>query len=234
MDGVLAGSAAFPVKPRILHCDTGVTLLGGGEVMEEDLELAISFAPTLVCADGGANSALAFGRIPEWVVGDMDSVAPDVRVAVADRLIQMVDQDTTDFEKCLAFINAPLILCVGFTGLRLDHELAALSCLAGAREKRAVVLGGRDACFRAPREFRIDLPVGLTISLFPFNPVSAKSHGLHWPLDGLRLDMVGRCSTSNRTSAGRVEIHVDRGDLLVVLPKSSLSAVADALWARRC
>ena len=207
----------------------GVTLLGGSAVTAEDIRIAMRFAPVLVCADGGANSALAFGLAPDRVVGDLDSISPEASAAFADRLVHVGAQDSTDFEKCLSAVAASFLICVGFTGRRIDHELAVLACVARTRDKRVVVLGERDVCFRAPSELVMELRDGDRMSLFPFSPVRARSQGLRWPLDGLELSPTGMLGTSNRTCGRDVRLRVDSGDLLVLLPRSALHAVADAL-----
>ncbi len=207
----------------------GVTLLGGAGVAAKDVRAALQLAPVLVCADGGANSALTLGLIPDRVIGDMDSISPEASAAFADRLVHVEAQDSTDFEKCLSAVAESRLVCVGFTGRRIDHELAVLACVARTREKRVIVLGEHDVCFRAPSELALRLREGDRISLFPFSAVRARSRGLRWPLDGLELSPSGTIGTSNRTCGREVELFVDSGDLLVLLPRAALHAAAVAL-----
>ena len=108
----------------------GVTVIGGGEVAAADLEAALAIAPVLVAADGGADRALELGQPPDWVIGDLDSISDRARRLIPrERVIGVAEQDSTDFGKCLERIEAPLVLAVGFAGLRLDHTLAALTLL---------------------------------------------------------------------------------------------------------
>jgi len=96
----------------------GVTLLGGGPVPADALALALARAPRLVCADGGANHLDPAEIRPDALIGDFDSVAnlPAWRAALGDCARHVAEQDTTDFEKCLARITAPFLIGVGFLG----------------------------------------------------------------------------------------------------------------------
>lgn len=71
---------------------------------------------------------------------------------------------------------------------------------------------------------------GALVSLYPMQPVSGRSQGLHWPIDGLRLEPGGRIGTSNR-STGPITLEADTPGLLVVLPKPCLPQVTQALAA---
>jgi thiamine pyrophosphokinase len=102
-----------------------VTLIGGGAVDSAQLARALDLAPVLVAADGGADSALAAGHVPRAVIGDMDSLSAAARDTIpAARIHPVPEQDSTDFEKALSRIRAPLVLGLGFMGPRLDHMLA--------------------------------------------------------------------------------------------------------------
>ena len=52
-------------QPRPVRHMRGVTVIGGGMVTPADLSVALSVAPLLVAADGGADRALALGHAPE-------------------------------------------------------------------------------------------------------------------------------------------------------------------------
>lgn len=182
-------------------------------------------APTLVAADGGANVALAAGRVPDAVIGDFDSIEPATRNAIPDaRFHHVAEQDSTDFDKCLARIAAPLILAIGFTGARIDHELAVWNVLARRRARHCVVVGGEDVVFLAPPRLDLDLPAGSRFSLFPMSPVRGQSRGLRWPIGGIGFAPDGLAGTSNEVT-GPVSLTVEDGALLVILPRASLREV---------
>jgi thiamine pyrophosphokinase len=210
----------------------GVTLLGGGTLGAGDLALALSLAPRLVAADGGAARALAEGHMPEAVYGDMDSLGPEAMARIpAERLHVIAEQETTDFDKALRHVVAPVILAVGFTGARIDHELAVYHVLATRPDARCIVLGVADIVLHAPPRLRLDLPAQTRVSIFPLAPVTGRSRGLDWPIDGLRLDPLGRIGTSNRSTGAQVELCFDAPGALVILPRDHLASVRDAVAA---
>ena len=115
------------MKRPFVHSLAPITLIGGGEVRDGDLELALNLAPTCVAADGGANVAVAKGITLEAVIGDFDSVSPET-LSVIPKACQhhIAEQNSTDFDKCLRNISAPVVIAVGFTGARIDHQMSAL------------------------------------------------------------------------------------------------------------
>ncbi|MGR3540580.1 MAG: thiamine diphosphokinase [Hasllibacter sp.] len=217
---------AGPDRSAILASGGTVALIGGGP--PDGIAEVLSRAGRLVAADGGAAACLAAGRMPDAVIGDLDSLDAASRAAIpAGRVHRIADQDDTDFEKCLHRIDAPLVIAAGFLGGRVDHALAAMGALP--RFPRCVLVGARD-CVRAlpAGETRLDLPAGCRVSLFPLAPVTGRSEGLEWPIDGLELAPTGRVGTSNR-ALGPVRLLMDGPGGLLVLPADRLDAMVQGV-----
>lgn len=207
-----------------------VTLVGGGPLADGDLRAALALAPALVAADGGAGACLNAGLIPLAVIGDMDSLPPDAARTLAGRLHRVAEQDSTDFDKALSRIDAPLVIGLGFAGGRLDHELAALHALVARAQKPCLILGPETLALHCPPALDLPLAAGTTVSLFPLLPVRVTSRGLRWPTDGLLLSPRGRIGTSN-AALGPVTLRPLARGLLVILPRSALELAAHALRA---
>ncbi|MBJ3761215.1 thiamine diphosphokinase [Maribius pontilimi] len=205
----------------------GVTLVGGGPCESADIDAALVRAPYLVAADGGADWVRAAGRQPELVLGDMDSISDLARAELPpEALVHIPDQDTTDFEKCLQRISAPLILAVGFLGGRFDHSLAACTTLSRF-DGRCILLGREDIVFAVPASLELDLAPGTRVSLYPMARVGGRSEGLEWPIDGLTLEPAGRIGTSNRAT-GPVRLDFHAPGMLVIVPRGALDRVIAA------
>ncbi|MGY6697262.1 MAG: thiamine diphosphokinase [Roseinatronobacter sp.] len=207
----------------------GVTLVGGGQVARADLDAALLRAPSLVAADGGANILMRWGHWPARVIGDLDSLDPGLHAVLADRLDQVAEQDSTDFDKCLGRIAAPFILALGFDGARLDHTLAAMRSLVHHGRARVVLQAAQDICFLAPPVLRLSLPAEARVSLFPMGRVTGRSEGLFWPINGLDFAPDGVIGTSNKAIGGAVRLETDHPRMLVLLDRSHLDQVLDAV-----
>lgn len=213
----------------IVRTRTFLTLLGGAKTQLKHVNQALSLAPILVAADGGADTALAAGHMPVAVIGDMDSISDGARSQIpAERRHHIPEQDSTDFAKCLRSVEAPAILAVGFAGGRLDHQLAACTTLVNFPEQRVILLTEEDLCFLAPLKLRLDLAAGTRVSLYPMAPVKGRSTGLVYPIDGLTLSPATRVGTSNEAE-GLVELEFESRDMLVLLPKDQLDMVLRSL-----
>lgn len=216
----------------MIEFKNNVALIGAGPLnsdsLSEILALVPGVAPGVVAADGGADRAIELGQQPDWVIGDLDSLSDGARAALEGRLIEVSEQESTDFEKCLRLISAPLVLALGFLGGRVDHELACLNALMRAQPSRCILIGDHDICFHAPRDLTLDLPAGTRVSLFPLCPLQGRSEGLEWPIEGLTLSPMGRVGTSNR-ALGPVRLSFEGEGMIVILPRDCLSAAMQAL-----
>lgn len=221
---------SIAMNPPIVQSSDGVTLVGGAPVSRAEFRLALARAPRIVAADSGADRALAAGHRPEAVIGDFDSISDAARATLGpDRLHPIAEQVTTDFDKVLRSVAAPFTLALGFTGARIDHGLAVFNTLVRQADRRCLVLGPRDVVFHCPPRLCLSLRPGDRLSLFPMAPVTGRSRGLVWPIDGLTLAPDGMTGTSNRVTAREVEVAPDGPGLLVILPRARLDAALRSL-----
>ena len=215
--------------PALFRARGGVTLVGAGPVAREVVLECLSRAPAAVAADGGARALLEAGRAPDAVIGDLDSLEPEARARIPEaRVHRIAEQDSTDFEKCLARIDAPFVLAAGFLGGRADHALAALSVLARGVGPRCVLVSETDALCHAPARLDLDLPAGTRVSLFPMAPAAGASEGLRWPIEGIAFAPAGRVGTSNE-ALGPTRLAFDGPGMLVIVPRAHLGALVAGL-----
>lgn len=127
-------------------------------------------------------------------------------------------------------LDAPVVLAVGFTGGRLDHQLAVLSALLAFRDKPVIVVSEQEVCFHCPPRLVLEMATGERVSIHPLVPVKGVvGEGLRWGIKGLLLEPGGRLGISNEALGGRLEIGFDRPGALVILPVAMLDAVIAAL-----
>ncbi len=217
------------MKTKIVHSSNPVLLIGGGACDPSVLASSVAAAETVVAADGGAARVLELGRMPDAVYGDMDSLDPDIQNQLAPGVLRRIDeQDSTDFDKCLRHVEAPLIFGYGFLGKRLDHQLAAMTVLIRRPEKRCLLIGDEDVVLLCPADLSLDLPEGTRLSLFPMAAVTGRSEGLRWPIDGLTFSPAATIGTSNAVT-GPVQLSIDAPLMLLILPVACLNALLAGL-----
>ena len=216
----------------IVDSSEPVTLVGGADIGLDDLNIALSIAPRLVAADGGADHLLAAELVPDAIFGDLDSISEAAKTAFAPHLHRIEEQDSTDFAKVVRYVDAPLLLAVGFLGRRLDHTIAALHVAATHPDKPIVFLGSDDAVFLLKdKEIQIDATIGTGISVLPLMPSVVSTTGLKWNLQSARLSMSGLISSSNEVAGSTVKIAAE-GTVAITLPKDHLQTAIDAVLAR--
>ncbi|WP_417259272.1 thiamine diphosphokinase [Celeribacter sp.] len=214
----------------VIKSASGVTVLGSGNATPALLSRALTQAKPLIAADGSAQIALDWGHMPDAVIGDFDSLDNKARALIpSDRFYHIPEQDSTDFEKCLTRIDAPYVLGVGFMGARVDHELAVLSAMVRFADRQIVLLGTHDICVHLSSPLTLTLPVGCRVSLFPMAPVTGRSTGLKWPIEGIDFAPDGRVGTSNEASDTQVHIEMDGAGMLLFLSPEALDALLAGL-----
>jgi len=214
----------------IVQSEGTITLLGAAAVSDAVIHESFRIAPLLVAADGAARRALEAGLMPAAVIGDMDSIDAKTRAAIPpDRMHLIKEQDCTDFDKALRHIAAPLILAIGFTGQRLDHELAVYNALVRQHDRPVIVVGDHDICCHVPPQLDLRLDPGTRVSLFPMAPVQGSSTGLRWPIDGIAFAPNGRVGTSNAAISDAVCLRMDAPGMLLILPRAALRPLMQAL-----
>jgi thiamine pyrophosphokinase len=177
-----------------------------------------------------ALKAIEPGRKPEAVVGDFDSISAHAQATLGPaRLFPIREQMTTDFDKALRSVAAPFTLALGFTGARVDHGLAVFNSLVRHADRHCIVIGPRDVIFHAPPELILALTPGDRLSLFPMSPVTGRSSGLEWPIDGLDFAPAGVIGTSNRVTSAKVHLEIDSPGMLVILPRARLDCALRSL-----
>jgi len=203
-------------------------LIGGADPAPGILTVALKWGETVVCADGGAETALWAGLNPVAVIGDMDSITDAAKDAFGDVLHPIAEQDSTDFDKALRNIDAPLVLGVGFSGARLDHELGSMTVLTRHPDRRCILIGADTIVLLCPPVISLDLPEGSAVSLFPMAEVRCDSEGLRWATNGLRFAPDGQVGTLNKAT-GFVTLRPDAPKMLLILPRAALEVTVQAL-----
>ena len=214
---------------QIIQQTDPVVLVGGGQATPEDLHKALNYGTICVAADGGAVLAIAADVNLTAVIGDFDSIPDAVKSQIPHTCLHhFAEQDSTDFDKALSRITAPVVIGVGFTGGRLDHQLAVFHGLMRFADRPCVLLGETEIMLLAPPDISLPTQEGDVVSLFPLAPVGGTSTGLKWPIDGLAFE-TGRFVGTSNVATGPCRITMQGAGMLMILPRRLIQPVVASL-----
>ncbi|WP_027340440.1 thiamine diphosphokinase [Halonatronum saccharophilum] len=205
-----------------------------GDLIGEDkfYKDVISDDDSIYCADGGAKYTYRLNLIPELILGDLDSLSPEIidhynRAGVSFSKFPK-EKDKTDTELLIDYIlkkdKYNEIIIFAALGGRLDHSLANILLLEKFyNEYTAIkVISPKQTLEVIKSEFVLKECAGKTISLLS---LAQKSKGVS--LSGFKYDLedgeIYRSSTlgmSNIVQSNLAKIKVDKGSLLLVINNS--------------
>jgi thiamine pyrophosphokinase len=178
-------------------------------------------ANKIICADGGANTALKSGIVPDAIVGDLDSIHAEALVKF-HRVPTFEDRDdeTTDLEKAILWAikaNYDHITVVGATGKRVDHSVGNLAVIAKYYPDAIIrFVDDLGEISYIGRELTFEAKNGDVVSLIPLSRCEGiVTKGLRYALEGEALELGVREGTSNVVDNSPVNIKVQKGHLLL-------------------
>lgn len=176
-------------------------------------------ADFLACCDGAANACVAAGFEPDVIVGDGDSIAPNVMECYADRVVRIAEQETNDLSKtfhhCLQLGRSDSFVILGATGKREDHALANLALLMDYAEEHADVMMVSDfgTFYPCCDTKRLSVNPGQEVSIWNFGASYFSAEGLMYPLYDFTKLWQGTLNVSTRPD---IAVHAKGTFLLYV------------------
>lgn len=182
----------------------------------------------VIAADGGARHAIAMGLLPRVVVGDLDSLEPDLLEQLAAQGVELekhpAAKNKTDLELAIERAirdGAQEILLLGALGGRLDQAIAnvllmaqrdwpALIQLVDAAEIATVIHAGE--------LMTLEAAPGSTMSLLPLSAeVTGITYtGMLYPLENATLHLGSTRGVSNEIVSHPATVSIDTGIALVI------------------
>lgn len=199
---------------------SSIVILANGSFPKHVLPLQLlRDAKKIICCDGAARSLLRFGRQPDAIVGDGDSLSKNFKSKYNHLLHIDKNQDDNDLAKAFRFCmfnNWRNLTILGATGLRDDHALGNIGWLADFVAEANIAMFTDQGCFTplAKSGVLATLP-GQPVSIFSFdNATEISSKGLQYPLKNLKLTRWWQ-ATLNIATGKRVSLNFSGGPILV-------------------
>lgn len=173
----------------------------------------------ILAADGAGGKLLATGVEPDFVIGDMDSFDFRSFPIAPEKIVEIPDQETNDFEKVLKFAERRgrrNILAVGFHGGRLEHTFNNWSIFKKySRNLNLCVYDKGRYGFVLRGAARIPARPDEIVSIIPQTRAKVTTRNLQWELNGEILELGVREGARNRALGESFEICAEGGEVLV-------------------
>lgn len=215
---------------------SSVVIIGDGKFPKTEYpRYLIRQADFIICCDGALlkflrNSKAIFGdeRLPDLVIGDMDTLSAAMQKKYADIIVKENEQDHNDQTKAVRWVLANLdgveqIHILGGTGGRADHTIGNVSLLM--EYTRMFDLGGtaiemvtdEGTIFPINDTIEFDCGIGRSVSIFtPDNSLRIKSEGLMYPTDDVVFDNWWK-ATLNKAVQDNVRLELSHRSIALII-----------------
>ena len=197
----------------------------------------IRTADFIICCDGALRKFLRhsksiFGeeKLPDLVIGDMDSLPASMKRKYGNLIVQVDEQEHNDQTKAFRWAMENIhdmdhIYIIGATGEREDHTIGNISLLmeyARTYDLQAMginveMISDYGTMFAATDTFEMDCGEGRKVSIFsPDNNLKIHSEGLEWPTDDVVFDNWWK-ATLNRAVRDNVKLEFSHKSSVLIM-----------------
>lgn len=184
----------------------------------------------IIAADGAAAKLRLLGLDPTYVVGDGDSFDKNTNSLATATILSSADQDSTDFEKCLLFVQQQQMLpslILGISGGEIDHVLGNMQALIKHAQDQSLYFLDTYENSENQLGIKIGIPVSSTpltlalepnslISIIPFYNTTVTTTGLHWELNNTALTTDSILGVRNISTGNSITFNVHEGKVLII------------------
>ena len=210
-----------------------IFLNGEYKYSQEFMDKLVSENTVCFCADGGANFAFKYGKMPEVIVGDLDSIEKGVLEYYEKKNVLMKkfpkDKDFTDFELILKEINkisknknfVEKIFVVGGLGKRIDMTLSNLFIME--KYKNLVFLQENEEIFYAEKSFVLKNKKESEFSIIPISEKVEKLtlKGFKFETDKIDVKRESSRLVSNVICGDEASVEFESGKMIISLKNNN-------------
>lgn len=204
-----------------------VLIVSGG--LEPSLSLLkeeIEISDKIICADSGANCFYKYKLMPDYLLGDFDSIDKRVLDYFSGEECNTVkfppEKDYTDTELAMNLamdLGAEEIVFLGCTGSRYDHFFGNLAllykCLVNSID--AKIKDGNNVIFLTRNDITLVGEENMTFSVMPYSECvkNLSIIGAKYDLKNYDLKIGNALTISNEFKNTEVDISFDEGVLII-------------------
>ena len=210
-----------------------IFLNGEYKYSQEFMDKLVSENAVCFYADGGANFAFKYGKMPEVIIGDLDSIEKKVLEYYKSKNILIKkfpkDKDFTDFELILKEINkisenedfVEKIFVVGGLGKRIDMTLSNLFIME--KYKNLVFLQENEEIFYAEKSFVLKNKKKYEFSIIPISEKVEKLtlKGFKFETDKIDVKRESSRLVSNVILENEASVEFENGKLIIILKNNN-------------
>ena len=210
-----------------------IFLNGEYKYSQEFMDKLVSENAVCFCADGGANAAFKYGKMPEVIIGDLDSIEKKVLGYYKSKNILIKkfpkDKDFTDFELILKEINkisknknfVEKIFVVGGLGKRIDMTLSNLFIME--KYKNLVFWQENEEIFYAEKSFVLKNKKECEFSIIPISEKVEKLtlKGFKFETDKIDVKRESSRLVSNVILENEASVEFENGKLIIILKNNN-------------
>jgi len=184
----------------------------------------------IVCVDGGLHHCMRIERIPDIIIGDLDSIDDRGLIFLEKNNIEIIQhprmKDKTDTELALShMVNKGFedISLIGVTGSRMDHTMANIFLLKKFNKEgvKIRVINDNNIIYYVNEYIRLEKRKNINISIIPLTETGSivTLEGFLYPLDKEYIKFGSTLGISNEITNKYGIIRIKKGDVLIMESK---------------
>ena len=184
----------------------------------------------VLCADGGANASFRYEVMPNKIIGDLDSIEPEIlssyKLLNIDIQKYPVEKDFSDFELILNMIKEDImfkdseVIILGSSGGRIDYVINNLMLLEGTKNVRMITES--EEIYYRDKPFTIENREGARVSFISLDETITNMtlKGFKYNIGNKLIRRNTSQLVSNQVISKKAEVLFDKGKMLVIIEKT--------------
>lgn len=196
---------------------------GESSISRDELALRTKLPEKVVVADGALRHVTSLELIPDYIVGDLDSVDESLLSKYESAIIERYprDKDKTDLEIALEralSLKPSEIIFIGMFGGRVDHQFGNILLLTTIKNVKLRIEDRDISGFVLNDKSKIEIKRSLGFSLIPLTSkvTGVCVSGAKWNLFNHTLTLGAPTALCNEFIEDEVTVSIESGALLVI------------------